>query len=72
MPTTRPVALFAEPKRKNTDADTAFVDTDFCGICELDWSLSDKTLFCLIGRGDSTKSTILEALRFLSAVEPRI
>ena len=29
----------------------------------MEWSLPDKALFCLIGRGDSTKSTILEALR---------
>jgi len=27
------------------------------------WALPDKALFCLIGRGDSTKSTILEAVR---------
>ena len=33
------------------------------GIREFDWVVPDKTLFCLIGRGDSTKSTILEALR---------
>lgn len=36
---------------------------NFRGIRELDWALPDKALFCLIGRGDSTKSTILEALR---------
>jgi len=36
---------------------------NFRGIRELDWPLPDKALFCLIGRGDSTKSTILEALR---------
>ena len=36
---------------------------NFRGIRELDWALPDKPLFCLIGRGDSTKSTILEALR---------
>ncbi len=29
----------------------------------MEWALPDKPLFCLIGRGDSTKSTILEALR---------
>jgi len=29
----------------------------------MEWALPDKLLFCLIGRGDSTKSTILEALR---------
>jgi hypothetical protein len=29
----------------------------------MEWALPDKALFCLIGRGDSTKSTILEALR---------
>ena len=36
---------------------------NFRGIRELDWTIPDKTLFCLIGRGDSTKSTILEAVR---------
>ena len=36
---------------------------NFRGIRELDWALPNRALFCLIGRGDSTKSTILEALR---------
>lgn len=36
---------------------------NFRGIRELDWPLPDKGLFCLIGRGDCTKSTILEAVR---------
>ena len=36
---------------------------NFRGIREFDWVVPDKTLFCLIGRGDSMKSTILEALR---------
>ena len=36
---------------------------NFRGIREIDWTVPDKNLFCLIGRGDSTKSTILEALR---------
>jgi putative ATP-dependent endonuclease of OLD family len=36
---------------------------NFRGIRELDWALPDKNVICLIGRGDSTKSTILEALR---------
>ena len=36
---------------------------NFRGIRELDWTVPDKRFFCLIGRGDSTKSTILEALR---------
>jgi putative ATP-dependent endonuclease of OLD family len=36
---------------------------NFRGIRELDWALPDKALVCLVGRGDSTKSTILEALR---------
>ena len=36
---------------------------NFRGIRELDWSVPDRTVLCLIGRGDSTKSTILEALR---------
>lgn len=36
---------------------------NFRGIREMEWSLPDSALFCLIGRGDSTKSTILDALR---------
>ena len=36
---------------------------NFRGIREMDWSLPDKALLCLIGPGDSTKSTILEAIR---------
>ncbi len=38
---------------------------NFRGIREMDWALPDKSLFCLIGRGDATKSTIIEALHFL-------
>ena len=37
---------------------------NFRGIEELDWALPDKQVFCLIGKGDSTKSTILEAIRY--------
>lgn len=37
--------------------------SNFRGIRELDWSVPDRNIVCLIGRGDSTKSTILEALR---------
>lgn len=36
---------------------------NFRGIRELDWNVPDKHLLCLIGRGDSSKSTILEAIR---------
>lgn len=36
---------------------------NFRGIKTLDWSLPDRTVICLLGEGDSTKSTILEALR---------
>jgi putative ATP-dependent endonuclease of OLD family len=36
---------------------------NFRGIREMDWPLSDQKFFCLIGCGDSTKSTILEAIR---------
>ena len=35
----------------------------FRGIHTLDWSVPRGNILCLIGRGDSTKSTILEALR---------
>ena len=38
---------------------------NFRGINELDWVLPDQSLFCLIGKGDSTKSTILEAIRYV-------
>ena len=37
--------------------------SNFRGIRDLDWSVPDRRVLCLIGRGDSTKSTILEALR---------
>src|ERR1700741_2370043 len=37
--------------------------SNFRGIRQLDWALPDENILCLIGRGDSTKSTILEALR---------
>ena len=36
---------------------------NFRGIQQLVWNVPDSALLCLIGRGDSTKSTILEALR---------
>ena len=36
---------------------------NFRGIRELDWAVPDRSILCLIGRGNSTKSTILEALR---------
>ena len=35
----------------------------FRGIHQLDWPVPDRNILCLIGRGDATKSTILEALR---------
>lgn len=38
---------------------------NFRGIRQLDWIVPDANLLCLIGRGDSSKSTILEALRRL-------
>ena len=31
---------------------------NFRGIRELDWTIPDKTLFCLIGRGDSTNPNV--------------
>ena len=42
---------------------------NFRGIRELDWPVPDQNVLCLIGRGDFTKSTILEALR--RAFHPR-
>ena len=35
---------------------------NFRGIKTLDWPMSDSNILCLIGKGDSTKSTILEAI----------
>lgn len=37
---------------------------NFRGVKELDWSLPSANIFCLIGKGDSSKSTILEAIRY--------
>jgi hypothetical protein len=37
---------------------------NFRGIKQLEWNLPDQNIFCLIGKGDSTKSTILEAIRY--------
>lgn len=37
---------------------------NFRGIKELDWNLPGGDIFCLIGKGDSSKSTILEAVRY--------
>lgn len=37
---------------------------NFRGIKVLDWSLPTADIFCLIGKGDSSKSTILEAIRY--------
>jgi len=34
------------------------------GVKELDWSLPTADIFCLIGKGDSSKSTLLEAIRY--------
>lgn len=36
---------------------------NFRGIRELDWALPSENVICLVGRGDATKSTILEAIR---------
>lgn len=36
---------------------------NFRGIRQLDWPVPDRSVVCLVGRGDSTKSTVLEALR---------
>lgn len=38
---------------------------NFRGVKELDWSLPKADIFCLIGKGDSSKSTILEAIRMV-------
>ena len=36
---------------------------NFRGIRALDWPVPDSNVLCLIGHGDATKSTILEAMR---------
>lgn len=38
---------------------------NFRGVSELEWSLPNAGIFCLIGKGDSAKSTILEAIRYV-------
>lgn len=40
------------------------VISNFRGIKELDWNLPAEDIFCLIGKGDSSKSTILDSIRF--------
>jgi hypothetical protein len=37
---------------------------NFRGVKELEWNLPTADIFCLIGKGDSSKSTILEAIRY--------
>ncbi|MBN1005682.1 ATP-dependent nuclease [Amphritea pacifica] len=36
---------------------------NFRGIKKLSWNLPNQNIFCLIGKGDSAKTTILEAIR---------
>lgn len=36
---------------------------NFRGINRLEWNLPNEKTFCLIGKGDSTKTTVLEAIR---------
>lgn len=38
---------------------------NFRGIKNLNWTLPDERIICLIGKGDTTKSTILDAIRFV-------
>lgn len=38
---------------------------NFRGIKKLDWNLPDRNIFCLIGKGDSSKSTILDAIKYV-------
>lgn len=37
---------------------------NFRGIKALDWKLPNGNIFCLIGKGDSSKSTILDGIRY--------
>lgn len=38
---------------------------NFRGIKNLSWTLPERGIFCLIGKGDSTKSTILDAIKYV-------
>lgn len=38
---------------------------NFRGIKNLEWTLDDDSLICLIGHGDSTKSTVLTAIEYV-------
>lgn len=38
---------------------------NFRGIKTLDWIIPDQRIICLIGKGDTTKSTILDAIRYV-------
>ncbi|QYG03948.1 ATP-dependent endonuclease [Massilia sp. NP310] len=38
---------------------------NFRGIKKLEWCLPTADIFCLIGKGDSSKSSILEAIRYV-------
>ena len=37
----------------------------FRGINNLEWGLPENTIYCLVGPGDSTKSTILDAIEWI-------
>ncbi|MDD2103631.1 ATP-dependent nuclease [Pseudomonas putida] len=37
---------------------------NFRGVRKLEWSLPKARIFCPIGKGDSSKSTILDAIRY--------
>lgn len=37
---------------------------NFRGIKELDWCLPNESVFCLIGKGDSSKSTIVDSIHY--------
>lgn len=37
---------------------------NFRGIKELDWCLPNENIFCLIGKGDSSKSTIVDSIHY--------
>lgn len=38
--------------------------SNFRGINHFEWGLPADSIFCLVGKGDSSKSTILEAIRY--------
>jgi putative ATP-dependent endonuclease of the OLD family len=45
---------------------------NFRGISEADWSPPPKRFLCLVGAGDSTKSTLLDAIAMVLTSRPNM